>query len=187
MSIHEGASKDVLRGGETVTSSTKKVPTAAIEHVRRAIQNAPDRTTNEVPKLQAIRALIPDIRQMQSKGYDWSAIASLLSEHGIAINVVTLKSYLQRAKAGEVRPRRKRGAGNGAAPRTPRGSRKDTGRGTAKAAEGRTEDRSENAPETPAGAPKEAAVGASKTGGARAQEAVSRPWAFVPEEDTDDI
>src|ERR1700722_18545962 len=149
MSIHEGASKDALRGGETVTSSTKKVPTAAIEQVRRALQNAPDCATKEVPKLQAIRALIPDIRQMQSKGYDWSAIARLLSEHGIAINVVTLKSYLQRAKAGEVRPHRKRRAGNGAAPTTPRGSRKDTGRGTAKAAEGRTQDRSENAPETP--------------------------------------
>ena len=170
-----------------MTSSTKKVPTAAIEHVRRAIQNAPDCTTKEIPKLQAIRALIPDIRQMQSKGYDWSAIASLLSEHGIAINVVTLKSYLQRAKAGEVRPHRKRRAGNGAAPRAPRESGKDTGRGTAKAAEGRTQDRSENAPETPAGAPKEPALGASKTGGACTQDAVSRPWAFVPEEDTDDI
>ena len=123
---------------------------------------------------------------MQAKGYDWRAIASLLSEHGIAINVVTLKSYLQRAKA-EARPHRKRRAGEGAEPRKARGSGKDTGRGTAKAGEDGTQGRSEDAPETPAGAPKEAAVGASKSGGACAQEAVSRPWAFVPEEDTDDI
>src|ERR1017187_2823412 len=76
-------SRECFCGGETVTVTTKKVPTTAIDHVRKAIQMAPDCTTKEVTKVQAVQALISDIQQMQSKGYDWRAIASLLSEHGI--------------------------------------------------------------------------------------------------------
>jgi hypothetical protein len=187
MSINEGASKDVSRRGETVTSSAKKVPTATIEHVRRAIQNAPECTTKEVPKLQAIRTLIPDIQQLQSKGYDWRAVASLLSEHGIAISVVTLKSYLQRAKAWEVRPHRKGRGGKDAEPRTHRGAGKVPRRGAAKAGEVKTQGRSEDAAEAPGGPPKEAAEGTPKAGRASAPGAAARPWSFVPEEDTDDL
>ncbi len=102
MSISEGASKHVLREGEAVASSTKKVPKAAIEHVWKAIQNAPECTAKEIPKMHAIRALLPDIEQLQSKGYDWKAVASFLSEHGIALHVVTLKS-LPAARKGRGR------------------------------------------------------------------------------------
>ena len=175
-----------LRGGEAVTSSTKRVPTAATEHVRKAIQNAPECTAKEVPKRYAIRALLPDIEQLQSNGYDWETIVSLLSEHGIAIHVVTLKSYLQRVKAENVRPHRNRTGGKQTEPRTPRGSAEETRRGTAKAGEARTKGRSEGTPESLAVAPKEAAVDASKASGTTAKEAASRPWSFVPEEDTDD-
>src|ERR1035438_3406409 len=99
MSIKQCRFERCFCGGETVAVPAKKVATTAIEQVRKAIQMAPDCTTKEVTKLQAIQTLISDIQQIQSKGYDWRAIASLLSEHGIDINVVTLKSYLQRAKA----------------------------------------------------------------------------------------
>ncbi len=82
---------------------------AAIEQVQRAFEAAPECGAKEVPKAQAIRMLIPQIRTMQSKGYDWEAIAGLLSEHGIAITAVTLRSYLQKLKtAGGKKPSPKR-------------------------------------------------------------------------------
>lgn len=170
-----------------MTLSTKKVPRAAIEQVRKAIQNAPDCATEAVPRLEAIRALVPDIQDMQSKGYDWKAIASLLSDNGIGITIVTLKSYLQRAKARRVRSQRKRSGGNEAVQRRPRGSRQDTRGGTAKAGESRTQGRDEKAPKAPADAPQEASARTSKAGRISAPDPVSRPWSFVPEEDTDDI
>jgi hypothetical protein len=168
-----------------VAVPTKKVPTTAIEQVRRAIQMAPDCTTKEVTKVQAIQALISDIEQMQSKGYDWRAIASLLSEHGIAINVVTLKSYLQRAKAGGVKSRRKRRGSHDADKRTPRGSGEATRGGAAKAAGEATRGPREDAAAPAVGAPNHTPVGGAKA--TLANDAVSRRSAFVPEEDTDDI
>src|ERR1019366_2785449 len=133
MSINGCLVERCFCGGETVTVPAKKVATTAIEQVRKAIQMAPDCTTKEVTKLQAIQTLISDIQQMQSKGYDWRAIASLLSEHGIDINVVTLKSYLQRAKAGGVKARRKHRGTRDDDKRTPRGSGEDAREGVAKA------------------------------------------------------
>ncbi len=171
-----------------MTEPTKKIPTTAIEHVRRAIQMAPDCTTKEVTKLQAIQALIADIQQMQSKGYDWKAIASLLSEHGIAVNVVTLKSYLQRAKAGrsqsppqaQGRPR----CGQATCPRVRRGHPWRRRKGTGSGHEGR--ERATAAPPA-AGASSRIPVGGAKATHAPGNDAISRRSAFVPEEDTDDL
>src|SRR5579863_9028291 len=126
MSITEGVPRPASRGGETVTEATKTVLATAIEEVRRAMKDAPECTAKAVPKPQAIQALVAEIHQMRSKGYDWKAIASFLSEHGIAINVVTLKSYLQRAKADGVRPAGKRRGSREAKQRTPLRSGKDT-------------------------------------------------------------
>jgi hypothetical protein len=170
-----------------VTVTTKKVPTAAIEHVRKAIQMAPDCTTKEVTKVQAIQALTSDIQQMQSKGYDWRAIASLLSEHGIAINVVTLKSYLQRAKAGGVKARRKRRGSQDADKRRVRDSAEGTRGGTAKAARAATRVPREDAWAGAAGASNRIPAGGPKATHALGNDTASRRSAFVPEEDTDDI
>jgi hypothetical protein len=170
-----------------VTVPTKKVPTTAIEHVRRAIQMAPDCTTTEVTKLQAIQALISDIQQMQLKGYDWKAIASLLSEHGIAVNVVTLKSYLQRAKAGGVQARRKRRGSHDADKRTARGSGEGAPGGTAKAPAAAARGAREDGAPPALGASNRIPVGGAKATHALGNDATSRRSAFVPEEDTDDI
>jgi hypothetical protein len=172
-------------GGKTVVVPTKKVPTTAIEQVRKAIQMAPDCTTKEVTKVQAIQALISDIEQMQSKGYDWRAIASLLSEHGIAINVVTLKSYLQRAKASGVKARRRRRGSHDADKRSPRASGEDTRRAAPKAAGAATTGPREDAAAPAVGASNRIPVGGAKV--TLGNDAVSRRSAFVPEEDTDDI
>jgi hypothetical protein len=187
MSIKDGLVERCFCGGETVTVRAKKVATTAIEQVRKAIQMTPDCTTKEVTKLQAIQALISDIQQMQSKGYDWRASASLLSEHGIDINVVTLKSYLQRAKAGGAKARRKRRASHEADKRTPRGSGEAAREGAAKAAAAAT-----RGPKEDAAAPALAAANRIPAGGAKAipalgNDAASRRSAFVPEEDTDDL
>jgi hypothetical protein len=170
-----------------LTVAAKKVPTTAIETVRKAIQMAPDCTTKEVTKLQAIQALIPDIEQMQSKGYDWRAIASLLSEHGIAINVVTLKSYLQRSKAGGVKARRKHRGNRDADERTPRGSGEGAREGAAKAPAAATRGPKEDAAAPAAGPSSRIPEGAAKATPALGSDTASRRSAFVPEEDTDDL
>jgi hypothetical protein len=170
-----------------VTVPTKKVPTTAIEQVRKAIQMAPDCTTMEVTKLQAIHALISDIQQMQSKGYDWKAIAGLLSEHGIAMNVVTLKSYLQRAKARGVKARRERRGSHDADKRTPRGSAEATRGGAAKAAAAATRGSREDGAPPALGASTRIPVGGAKATHALGNDAIARRSAFVPEEDTDDL
>ena len=170
-----------------MTVSTKKIPTTAIEHVRRAIQVAPDCTTKELTKLQAIQALLSDIQQMQSKGYDGRAIASLLSEHGIAVNAVTLKSYLQRAKATGVKARRKRRGNRVADKRPARGSGEDTRGGAAKAPAAATRGAREDGPAPAAGASSRIPVGGAKATHAPANDASARRSAFVPEEDTDDL
>jgi len=187
MSIKDCLVERCFCGGETLTVAAKKVPTTAIETVRKAIQMAPDCTTKEVTKLQAIQALIPDIEQMQSKGYDWRAIATLLSEHGIAINVVTLKSYLQRSKAGGAKARRKRRGTRDGDRRTPRGSGEATREGAAKAPAAATKGRKEDAAAPPLGASNHIPVGGAKATAALGNDAASRRSAFVPEEDTDDL
>jgi hypothetical protein len=187
MSIKEWQFERCFCGGETVTVTTKKVPTTSIDHVRKAIQMAPDCTTKEVTKVQAIQALTSDIQQMQSKGYDWKAIASLLSEHGIAINVVTLKSYLQRVKAGGVKARRKHRGNRDADKRTPRGSGEGAREGAAKAPAAATRGPKEDAAAPAAGPSSRIPEGAAKATPALGNDTASRRSAFVPEEDTDDL
>jgi hypothetical protein len=172
------------RGGETVTVPTRKIPTTAIEQVRKAMQNAPECLAKEVSKVQAIQALTPDIRQMQSKGYEWTAIANLLSEHGIAVTPVTLKSYLQQAKAG----RGKRAHRRSESPRSGSiGARNRADQRTADTARGADPGASKVSL-----APRPVPIakhspGEILTTNPPAQGAGTRRSAFVPEEDTDDI
>jgi hypothetical protein len=187
MSIKDCLVESCFCGGETLTVAAKKVPTTTIESVRKAIQMTPDCATKEVTKLQAVQALIPDIEQMQSKGYDWKAIATLLSEHGIAINVVTLKSYLQRSKPGGGKPRRKRGGARDADKRTPRGSGEGARAGAAKAPAAATKSPKEDAAVPAPGTSNRILAGGAKATSVLGNDAGSRRSAFVPEEDTDDL
>jgi hypothetical protein len=77
----------------------RKIPMATIEQLQRVLENVPECRVEEVTKVQAIRMLASQIHAMQSKGYGLVAIAKLLSEHGIGVTAVTLKSYLTQAKA----------------------------------------------------------------------------------------
>jgi hypothetical protein len=97
MSINEGVFERRSYGSETVTMSTKRVLTAMVVLVRRAMQDAPNAPRRATTKAQAIQPL----------------------GDGIAINVVTLTSNRQGAKARGVRPQGKRRGGTDAKQRTP--------------------------------------------------------------------
>jgi hypothetical protein len=86
------------RNWELMDMQPRKMPMAAIEERQRAFEGVPECRVEEVTKVQAIRMLVPQIHAMQSKGYNLRAIAGMLSEHGIAVTSVTLKSYLNQVK-----------------------------------------------------------------------------------------
>lgn len=73
----------------------------AAETVRKLQQSleqvAPHQAT-ELSKQQAIRELSPQIATLRSKGYSWTAVAGMLSEHGLPVSVAALRTYLRRAR-----------------------------------------------------------------------------------------
>jgi hypothetical protein len=73
----------------------------AAEKVRQLQQSldavAPYEGT-ELSKQQAIRMLSPQILALRSKGYGWTAVASMLSEHGVPVSVAALRTYLRRVR-----------------------------------------------------------------------------------------
>jgi hypothetical protein len=81
----------------------------AAETVRKLQQSlddvAPHQAT-ELSKQQAIGMLSPQIVALRSKGYSWTAVAAMLSEHGVPVSVAALRTYLRRVReqaAHEVR------------------------------------------------------------------------------------
>ena len=94
-----------------------KIPMVAVEQLQRTLESAPECRVEEVSKLEAIRMLVPQIRAMQSKGYVVGAIAKMLSENGLSVTGVTLKSYLRQTKAAggkkSARPRKPPASSNG--------------------------------------------------------------------------
>ncbi|MGH7435885.1 MAG: hypothetical protein ACRENE_09445 [Polyangiaceae bacterium] len=125
---------------------------------------------------------------MQAKGYDWRAIASLLSEQGIAVTAATLKSHVAQAKTpSRRRTSRKRSGTEGSRAKTPPVAGEQKGTVTRRAAGG-AETRSDRATlSPPIVAPKHPVEQAPKTGRSPAQDPASRRSAFVPEEDSDDL
>jgi hypothetical protein len=73
----------------------------AAETVRKLQQSldevAPYQAT-ELSKQQAVRALSPQIFALRSKGYSWTAVAAMLSEHGVPVSVAALRTYLRRVR-----------------------------------------------------------------------------------------
>jgi hypothetical protein len=161
----------------------------AVEQVQRSFENAPECRVKEVSKVQAIRILIPQIRAMQAKGYDWEAIARLLSEQGIAVTAVTLKSYLHQAKAPAARKVARKLKGVRESERGASPERSDTAESRTIRATARAESHADKAAPvvaTPAAA-KPSAEESSKAKARPAVDGTARRSAFVPEEDSDDI
>jgi hypothetical protein len=168
---------------------TRKVSMTAIEQIQQSFENAPECRVKEVPKVQAIRILIPQIRTMHAKGYDWEAIARLLSEQGVAVTAVTLKSYLHQAKApaGKRAGQKQKGLQGrqrGLSQRRPDAAGGPTGRAVPRAESHADKVASAAAPPVPA---KQSAVESSKAKGRPTEDLSVRRSAFVPEEDSDDL
>jgi len=168
---------------------SRRIPISTIEQIQRGFENAPQRRVEAVPKVQAIRMLAASIKAMLSKRYDWETIARLLSEQGLPVSPVTLKSYLQHAnvargkKTGAQRKglreaeggpaRAGHSAGDRAAPRQIAASAPRADKGTPAA--------------TPKATAPEVATESSKGMRRPAGDGGTRRSAFVPMEDTDDI
>jgi hypothetical protein len=179
--------------------AAKKIRVTAVEHLQRALENLPTCPVEEVSKRRAIGMLVPQIQNLQSKGYGWDAIAGLLCEGGIAVTAVTLKSYLQQAKAvggkeAERKSKRSRGEKvvplkaraeprpaacaplEGAPLRIPGGDRVASPSGT----KGVHAPKSDAVAASPATAP-------SKSAARRPEPATSPRSAFLPKEDSEEI
>ncbi len=76
-----------------------KIRIADIESARRALEQAPEHHAEEVTKREAIQSLLEGIRAAQKKGYTLEDVANLLTNNGIAVSKVLLKSYLSHAPA----------------------------------------------------------------------------------------
>lgn len=94
-----GASEAAV-GSHREMDPRTKLRLEAVEALKRHLEALPPHREEAVTKLQAVRMLVPDIQAMQSKGYSLGAIAECLSERGLPISAVALKSYLSHVKGG---------------------------------------------------------------------------------------
>jgi hypothetical protein len=73
----------------------------AAETVRQLQQSLDEVTpyqATELTKQQTIRTLSPQILALRAKGYNWTAIAAMLSERGVPVSVAALRTYLRRVR-----------------------------------------------------------------------------------------
>ncbi len=77
----------------------KKISIELIKRIEAELAALPPCPAREVTKTEAIRKLAPLIAGMQSKGYSHEAIAAMLSERGVSVSAIVLKTYLKRAKS----------------------------------------------------------------------------------------
>lgn len=171
----------------------KRIPVAAVEAAQKTLESAPQCHPDDMTKVQAIRTLAPQIHMMQSKGYSLHAIAGLLTESGIGVTAVTLRSFLNRAKntarrigkSKKSRPSRTGAPTASATPATPSPSPKPTAEhsapGRPAAAVGESADAASASP-----APSVAASSAKDVRKAGEGDGPRRS-AFLPKEDTRDI
>ena len=91
-----------------------KIEVSELRNIARSLDALPPHRDTSVSKQKAIALLAPELYAMRSKGYSWSAIATLLTKNGVPVSAVALQSYLWRARVADetVRPasRRKRRA-----------------------------------------------------------------------------
>src|SRR5579859_1588882 len=88
-------------------SKTPKIPISVIQELKTQMLNMPAAEPTEMSLVQAIRALAPDIRDMQARGYTMAQVADILTSTGIRIATTTLRSYLSRFVVEPMKPLRK--------------------------------------------------------------------------------
>jgi hypothetical protein len=96
-----------------------KFAAETVHKLQQSLDDVAPYQASELSKQQAIRALSPQILSLRGKGYSWTAVATMLSEHGVPVSVAALRTYLRRVRE----------AAADEAPRTParrlRGARAD--------------------------------------------------------------
>jgi hypothetical protein len=71
-----------------------KIQCDAIGRAQKLLETAPVAPIEEVTKSNAVRILIPQIRDARSKGYSVDAIAKMLSESGVPASASLIKALL---------------------------------------------------------------------------------------------
>jgi hypothetical protein len=69
-----------------------------VQQLQQSLDAVAPYQATEVSKQQAIRTLSPQILALRSKGYSWTAVAAMLSEHGVPVSVAALRTYLRRVR-----------------------------------------------------------------------------------------
>ena len=159
-------------------SQPKRVGVAAVAALQRVLEELPEYRASEVSRFRAIQLLSPQIHALRSKGYNWTAIATLLSEQGITVTPAVLRKYLWDAPARSAAKKRSN------APRTRSASAVTKMEPTAVVTERRTSPTSDPSPQS-ASVPvsnkaESVAPLASRPDGARRS-------AFVPRKDSEVI
>jgi len=75
-----------------------KFATETVRQLQQSLDEVAPYQATELSKQQAIRTLSPQIFALRSKGYSWTAVAAMLSEHGVPVSVAALRTYLRRVR-----------------------------------------------------------------------------------------
>lgn len=75
-----------------------KFGTETIRQLQQSLDEMAPYQATELSKQQAVRALLPQISALRAKGYSWTAVAAMLSKHGVPVSVAALRTYLRRAR-----------------------------------------------------------------------------------------
>jgi hypothetical protein len=78
-----------------------KISVSELHNIARSLEALPPHRDRSVSKQKAIALLAPELHAMRSKGYSWSAIATLLTSNGVPVSAVALQSYLWRARVAD--------------------------------------------------------------------------------------
>jgi hypothetical protein len=76
----------------------KKFAAETVRQLQQSLAGVAPYQAIELSKQQAIRALSPQILSLRSKGYSWTAVAAMLSDHGLPVSVAALRTYLRRVR-----------------------------------------------------------------------------------------
>jgi hypothetical protein len=75
-----------------------KFTAETVRQLQQSLDEIAPYEATEVSKQQAIRMLSPQILSLRSKGYNWTAVAAMLSEQGVPVSVAALRTYLRRVR-----------------------------------------------------------------------------------------
>jgi hypothetical protein len=85
----------------------KKFTAETVLQLQQSLDEVPPYQATEISKQQTVRTLSPQIFALRSKGYNWTAVAAMLSERGVPVSVAALRTYLRRVReeAANEKPR----------------------------------------------------------------------------------